>query len=67
MSSSIEPKAEEGAVAPLGSSSKKEDDERGEIVEITAGFTPEEEKRVLRKIDCTILPMVRTWLSLVIV
>ncbi|KAK8074311.1 hypothetical protein PG994_005210 [Apiospora phragmitis] len=32
-------------------------EEKGQIVDVSAAYTPEEEKRVLRKIDCTILPM----------
>ncbi|KAH8681711.1 major facilitator superfamily transporter [Xylariales sp. PMI_506] len=32
-------------------------DEKGDFVELTAGYTPEEEKQLLRKIDYTILPM----------
>lgn len=32
-------------------------EEKGDIVELTAAYTEEEERRVLRKIDCTILPM----------
>jgi hypothetical protein len=32
-------------------------EEKGEIVELAATFTPEEERRLLRKIDYTILPM----------
>lgn len=38
-------------------------EKRGDVVELAATFTPEEEKRVLRKIDCTILPMVCLWNS----
>ncbi|KAF9692789.1 hypothetical protein EKO04_008999 [Ascochyta lentis] len=32
-------------------------EEKGEVVEIAATYTPEEEKKVLRKIDITILPL----------
>ncbi|KAK8068545.1 hypothetical protein PG996_007657 [Apiospora saccharicola] len=32
-------------------------EEKGQILDVAAAYTPEEEKRVLRKIDCTILPM----------
>lgn len=32
-------------------------EEKGDVVELTVPYTEEEEKRVLRKIDCTILPM----------
>ncbi|KAK7946070.1 uncharacterized protein PG986_010391 [Apiospora aurea] len=31
--------------------------EKGQILDVSAAYTPEEEKRVLRKIDCTVLPM----------
>ncbi|KAK8023560.1 major facilitator superfamily transporter [Apiospora rasikravindrae] len=32
-------------------------EEKGQILDVSAAYTPEEEKRVVRKIDCTILPM----------
>lgn len=32
-------------------------EEKGNILEITATFTPEEERQVLRKIDRTVLPL----------
>ena len=32
-------------------------EEKGNVIEIAAAYTPEEEKQVLRKIDCTILPL----------
>ncbi|KAI1080453.1 major facilitator superfamily transporter [Whalleya microplaca] len=44
--------------APLNENGKHSNvEEGGEIIELNANYTPEEEKRVLRKIDCTILPM----------
>lgn len=33
-------------------------EDKGQILEVSAAYTAEEERRVLRKIDCTILPMV---------
>lgn len=33
--------------------------EIGRDIDLSHAYTPEEEKRVLRKIDCVILPMVR--------
>jgi hypothetical protein len=32
-------------------------EEKGDVLEIAASYTPEEEKQVLRKIDGTILPL----------
>lgn len=32
-------------------------EEKGNVLEIAATFTPEEERQVLRKIDCTVLPL----------
>jgi len=45
---------------PAGSNeeARPHTEEKGQIVDVSAAYTPEEEKRVLRKIDCTILPMV---------
>lgn len=33
-------------------------EEKGDVLEVTATYTPEEEQRVLRKIDTTILPLI---------
>lgn len=33
-------------------------EEKGQILDVSAAYTLEEERRVLRKIDCTILPIV---------
>jgi hypothetical protein len=33
-------------------------EEKGDVLEVTATYTPEEERQVLRKIDRTILPLI---------
>ena len=33
-------------------------EEKGDVLEVTGTYTPEEEKQVLRKIDMTILPLI---------
>ena len=33
-------------------------EEKGDVLEITGTYTPEEERQVLRKIDRTILPLI---------
>lgn len=38
---------------------KNGDDQSDQNMEGQASFTPEEERRILRKIDCVILPMVK--------
>jgi hypothetical protein len=44
--------------APVGGSGKQPSiEEKGDVVELAGSYTKEEEKRVLRKIDCAILPM----------
>lgn len=35
------------------------EEKNGQIVDMADGYTPEEEKEVLRKIDLAIMPMVR--------
>lgn len=32
-------------------------EEKGDVLEVAATYTPEEERRVLRKIDCYVLPL----------
>ncbi|KAF5500222.1 putative transporter [Colletotrichum siamense] len=51
MSSSIETKTNDGP-RPEGAEEKN-----GQILELSESYTEEEERAVLRKIDCTILPM----------
>lgn len=52
MTSSIETKTNDGP-QPEGAEEKN-----GQILELSESYTEEEERAVLRKIDCTILPMV---------
>lgn len=33
-------------------------EEKGDVLAVTATYTPEEERQVLRKIDLTILPLI---------
>jgi co-chaperonin GroES (HSP10) len=56
MGSAIETKSQNGS--PVVDTDVTKDEKQGNVVELGRGFTEEEERRVLRKIDCTILPMV---------
>jgi len=42
----------------LDSNMQPATEEKGDIVELSMTYTPEEEKQVLRKIDRTILPLI---------
>lgn len=42
----------------LDSNMQSASEEKGDIVDVSMTFTPEEEKQVLRKIDRTILPLI---------
>ena len=49
-----------GALPSAQDGGRDAGEKRGDVIDLQAdSFTPEEEKRVLRKIDCTVLPMVR--------
>ena len=56
MDSSIETKAPH--ISSASPAADHDDpDKAGAIVDVTPGYTPEEEREVLRKIDCTVMPM----------
>ncbi|KAK8103207.1 hypothetical protein PG984_016353 [Apiospora sp. TS-2023a] len=52
-----EDKSKDGGPTPVPVPAQPPIEEKGQVLDISAAYTPEEEKRVLRKIDCTILPM----------
>lgn len=41
----------------LDSSMQPAIEQKGDVLEVAAAYTPEEERRVLRKIDMTIMPL----------
>lgn len=51
MSESTEKYAHDSAMQPAT-------EEKGDVLEVAASYTPKEESRVLRKIDTTILPLI---------
>jgi hypothetical protein len=56
MDASIEKSSNATATAPTATK-QLSIEEKGNVVELAAAYTPEEERQLLRKIDCTILPM----------
>lgn len=59
MDTSIEKTSTATATAPTAPGIDKplSIEEKGNVVELAAAYTPKEERNLLRKIDCTILPM----------
>ncbi|KAK8023314.1 hypothetical protein PG991_006553 [Apiospora marii] len=50
-------KLEDGGPSADSAKTQPPIEEKGQILDVSAAYTPQEEKRVLRKIDCTVLPM----------
>ncbi|KAK7916899.1 hypothetical protein PG985_010507 [Apiospora marii] len=50
-------KLEDGGPSADSAKTQPPFEEKGQILDVSAAYTPQEEKRVLRKIDCTVLPM----------
>ncbi|KAK7973564.1 Alpha/Beta hydrolase protein [Apiospora arundinis] len=57
MKNHSEDKRRDGGPVAVSQATQPPVEEKGQIVDVSAAYTLEEEKRALRKIDCTILPM----------